>query len=266
MREEDVETLAAMLARAYREGDPVRMAKRLRLALAHGTTTFVAERDGIPAGMVLANDYRATSYIALMGVDPSFQRQKIGHLLMDALVAWLDARRIPAELQATPEGRGLYLRYGFADAGDARVWFGSATPGGDVARVRAADPADHARIRAIDRAAFGADRDVALRALLEDGTNAVFVAPRGYAVAQRVSKVLGPVIAEDPEEAARLFRAAAGAIDGEHRVNAPARESVDAFLRENGYRCDRTVRRMLRGAPPEGARDRIQVLVNLGQG
>jgi predicted N-acetyltransferase YhbS len=266
MRDEDVEALAAMLARAYREGDPARMAKRLRLALAHGTTTFVAEREGIPAGMVLANDYGTTSYIALMGVDPSFQRQRIGHRLMDALAAWLDARRIPAELQATPEGRGLYLRYGFVDAGEARVWFGRARPGGDVSGVRAAEPADHDRIRAIDSEAFGARREQAIRGLLDDATNAVFVAPEGYSVAQRVARVVGPVIAEDPATAARLFRAAAAAIDGEHRVNAPARADVDALLREHGYRHDRDVRRMVRGAPPDGARDRVHVLVNLGQG
>ena len=272
MRDADVPALAALLSRAYREyqSSAEKMAMRLRTAIAFRVQSFVAEDGGAPVGMVLAYDYGSTSFVALMGVEPDRQRGGVGNALMGALCAWLDERKLPSELYATAEGHGLYRKFGFEDRGEAGVWYGRGpAPGRETAGVRPATAADRDAIAALDREAFGADRGVTFRAALEQSSNVVFVAAdgRGFAISQCAAKALGPVVAPDDATAGRLFRAAAAALgDGEHRVNAPVRDDVERMLRDAGYRRDRTATRMIRGAVPEGRRERIRVVLSLGQG
>jgi GNAT superfamily N-acetyltransferase len=270
MTSEDIPSLVAMLARTYEESHSASetMALRLRTALACRVKSFVAD-DGAPAGMVLVYDYGTSSFIALMGVEPSRQRSGVGKAIMAAVCEWLDRKRdgLPSELYATPVGHGLYRGCGFVDEGEAGIWYGRGPGRGDTAGVRLATHRDHDAIAALDHAVFGADRGASFRAALENPANAVFLVDRGFAIAQRSAKVLGPVVAPDEATAFRLLRASADALgEGEHRVNAPVREDVERLLADAGYRRDRTTKRMVRGAVPAGRRDRIYIALNLGQG
>jgi GNAT superfamily N-acetyltransferase len=268
---DDVPALASGLVRAYGDAKntPDALAARLRASFACETKSFIADDGGALVGMVLVYDYGTTCFVALMGVEPSRQRSGVGKAIMAAMCEWLDRTRaqLPAELYSTPQGLGLYLQHGFVVDGTAGIWYGHGQAGGDVAGVARATAADHDAIAALDRDAFGADRGASFRAALEHPASSVFIAEGGFAIAQRAAKVLGPVVARDRDTALRLLRAAAGALDdGEHRVNAPVRDDVEALLHELGYRRERTAERMVRGTVPGGARGHIWAALNLGQG
>lgn len=271
MAKGDVPALAGVLARSYASSEDA-LRTRLYAALRQrGLESFVAEVDGALAGMVLGHDYGAIAWVALMGVEPAMQRRGVGDALMRALLAWADARAFAAvELFATPAGRPLYLRHGFVDADEAQVWNAPAE-GGDASAARDATSADRDAILALDRESFGADREPVLSQLLDDPANRVFALGtpsrlEGFAIAECAAAVLGPVIARDPESAARLLEAARVAMLAPHRLNITGSAENAALVASRGYVFDRSARRMIRGALPPAARERILARINLGHG
>jgi GNAT superfamily N-acetyltransferase len=173
MRAADVKPLAAVLARAYESLHNFELPLEGYLER-RTAATFVAEVDGRPAGIVIGNDYGASAYVSMMGVDPSLQRRGIGGALMNALLAWTRERRFTAvELDATPSGAALYAGFGFVEAGT--LVYGAVARGGNARSVRPYAESDRPALLAADRQAFGADRADVLRLLLESKLNAVFV-------------------------------------------------------------------------------------------
>jgi len=70
----------------------------------------------VVVGTVGAMDYGPFAYIGLMAVHPSAQRRGIGLMLMQRLLAWLDARGCPFSLlDATDMGAPLYAKLGFVE-------------------------------------------------------------------------------------------------------------------------------------------------------
>ncbi len=270
LRPEDIPALTGVLARAY--ASQQRFELRLRGYLRQvSVATFIADRGGAPVGMVVGNDYGPIGYVSQMGVDPVVQRQGIGTALMDALTAWADARGFAAlELDATPAGEPLYVRYGFRTATHTLV-YEAAGQGGAVRGVRAYVPGDLAALCAADGRAFGADRSEVLRLLVEP-PNAVFVSDAsgpvdGYAVAQPRTEWLGPVIAADAQAALRLIDAARSVLPAGHRLGIPAESAGAATLAaKRGYRFTRTLAHMVRGTRPPAARNELFARINLGQG
>src|SRR4051812_22682976 len=120
----EVDVAAALLGRAYKWTDQETMRFRVRSALAQrGARVLAADDGGALAGMVIGNGYGTHAWIALMAVEPAQQRRGVGIALMEALLAWIDASGATCtELAATPEGLGLYLRYGFVTTGATEVW------------------------------------------------------------------------------------------------------------------------------------------------
>ncbi|MGD0474175.1 MAG: GNAT family N-acetyltransferase [Candidatus Velthaea sp.] len=271
LRAADIRPLGAVLARAY--ASPHNFELPLEGYLQRrAAVTFVADFGGRPAGIVIGNDYGATAYVSMMGVDPALQRHGIGRALMSGLLAWARERRFAAvELDATPKGAALYAGFGFVEAG-ATLVYGAAGRGGKCRGVRRCGAADRAALLAADRRAFGAERGDVLGPLLESPFNAVFVcgargAVDGYAVAQPRSELLGPVVAPDAEAAARLIDAARAHLPAGHRLNVPStNRAAQALLAARGYGFSRSLAHMLLGTPPRAARERIFARVNLGHG
>jgi GNAT superfamily N-acetyltransferase len=271
LRAADVKPLARVLAQAY--GSPHNFELPLEGYLRRrAAATFVAEVDGRPAGLVIGNDYGATAYVSMMGVDPALQRHGIGRALMDDLLAWARERRFAAiELDATPSGQALYAACGFVEAGQTLV-FGAAAGGGDARAARPYAAADRDSVIAADRQAFGADRREVLSPLLESRANTVFVSGRrgavdGFAVAQPRSELLGPVVATDAGVAAQLIDAARTRLPVNHRLNVPSgNRGAQTILAARGYRLSRALAHMLLGSPPQAARDRLFARINLGHG
>jgi hypothetical protein len=104
--------------------------------------------------------------------------------------------------------------------------------------------ADRDGVLAADADAFGADRSDVIRLLLDEPQNAAFVIGGGrrnvggYAVAQRNTGLLGPVIAPAPDKAAQLIDAARAHLSIAHRIAFPSgNAAAGPILTARGYRC-----------------------------
>jgi ribosomal protein S18 acetylase RimI-like enzyme len=76
---------------------------------------FVAEWDGVPAGTATTCLLGRVGWVALVLVDQDQRRHGIGRALLEHALADLDARGAASvRLDATPLGRPLYERLGFA--------------------------------------------------------------------------------------------------------------------------------------------------------
>ena len=176
---------------------------------------FVAEDDGRVAGTASTTSYdKRSAWIGMVLVHPDFRRQGIGSALIARCIETLQARGIQSiKLDATDQGRPVYLKLGFRDERPICRYAGT-VPSGLVAGqgVRDLRPADWPAVAAIDDSAFGADRRRLLELLAADG-RAVVVAEggsvRGYAFLRSGHQAshLGPVVALDDRAAEGLVAA-----------------------------------------------------------
>ncbi len=165
-------------------------------------------------------------------------------------------------LDATPAGRGLYLKHGFQD-GPALVRL----------RAEAAASAEHgpasppaaSELDAIlerDRAVFGADRSPVLRALAGAAPELTRIAwdgghVRGYCFGRHGDHAdhLGPVVADDEELARELVLSVLAATRRRPLIlDARAASEWLAALRELGFREQRPLTRMYLGEARPAAR------------
>lgn len=239
----------------------------LQLAPAGG---FAAVGDGRIIGTAIGIDYGTFGWIAMMLVDPAWRGQGLGARLLEAAMGAVPPE-IPIRLDATPLGRPLYQRYGFAD--EARLTRHVAEPL-DVARgrpsrpsvdvtsdrvprhLRGLTPADLPAVIRRDDRIFGAHRRLLLEWALEGarqyaqvidtdaGTQYCFGRPG------RLFDQIGPVVAADDETAQALVGASLLAAESRAVV-------VDAFdrhtgftdwLRSRGFNASRPLFRMRRAA------------------
>lgn len=175
---------------------------------------LVAERDGEVVGTALCWRWGARHATAgLVIVAPQCQGRRIGQHLLQGLLDGLQGRTVL--LHATPEGRGLYERLGFAATGEVRQQQGLAVQAPLVAlgrgvRLRPLSRRDAPQLVALDGAACGMPRDVLVRRLLDAGDTVVLDRDgeaRGFAVMRRFGRgqVIGPVVAPDVAGARALI-------------------------------------------------------------
>ena len=175
---------------------------------------LAAERDGELIGTALSwrwGDAHAT--IGLVIVDPRCQGRRVGYRLMEALLADLKDRSVL--LHATPDGRGLYERLGFARTGEVRQHQGTALPAPLVAldtgwRLRPASDSDTAALATVDAQTRGMPRTALITELLGHADTVVLDdngVARGFAMLHRFGRgvVLGPVVAPDSQGAKALI-------------------------------------------------------------
>ena len=87
----DIEPLDPTLRAAY--GVTFSRSAELRRNLAiQPDGWLIAERDGEPVGIVGVTRYDTFAYVGLMAVNPSAQRQGIGRMLMERLIARCEER------------------------------------------------------------------------------------------------------------------------------------------------------------------------------
>lgn len=175
--------------------------------------SFVAKENGAVVGFGGVLDYGPFAYVGLMSVSPTVQKRGVGQLLMERLLAWLEARGCPTVLlDATPVGESVYRRNGFLEDDRTVVWQQNEhillprhlPPG--VSRLTEAEiPA----LIQFDAPHFGADRGEVLSAYCTRYPNRVLVIHAagerisGYVIAQ--SHVIGPLVAQTEEDAERLL-------------------------------------------------------------
>ncbi|MGO7049187.1 GNAT family N-acetyltransferase [Rhizobium leguminosarum] len=199
--------LEAAVALSRQAGWPHRTEDwQLALALSDG---MVAVEDGRVVGTVLVTPYkRDCATINMVIVDETMRGRGLGRKLMDA--ALLIAGDRPLRLVATTAGLPLYQKLGFHETGTVAQHQGLAGDIAASAETQAATDADLPAIVALDRLAFGADREGLLSYFAGIGAFAVIRRDghvSGFACLRPFGRgeVIGPVVAADLGQARKLI-------------------------------------------------------------
>jgi GNAT superfamily N-acetyltransferase len=171
----------------------------------------------------LTVDFPGYAWISMILVTPDWRRQGLATRLMQNCIEALQKRRLVPALDASPEGREVYLRLGFNDTGTLTRLVGDLSasmpePSRGIAPLALSDLAD---VGACDARSSGTDRAALLRHLHGRFPEAAFVARRGSAVTGfvmarrgRMSVQIGPLVAGDDATALALLAAAGRAAGG----------------------------------------------------
>jgi predicted N-acetyltransferase YhbS len=250
LQESDSEAVDPMLRAAYGVSFSRSAEVRRNLAI-QPDGWLLAEQAGRPVGMVGVTNYDTFAYVGLMAVDPAAQRQGIGLLLMQALLA----KHYPTmHLDATDSGAPLYRRVGFVDDGEAFVYERTETVVTvSHANVRLMQQADLGAMAAFDRPIFGADRSRVLQQLFNEVPGRAFVViddvgqVAGFLFAQAAT--LGPWVAATPEAATALLATVLATIslDRPRVLVAGEQHPAHQILKECGFTMQRRLVHMRRG-------------------
>ncbi len=231
---------------------------RLLRGVARGGS-FAAVSGTKVVGTAMAIDYGGFAWIAMMLVDPAHRGRGLGARLLEAAMAAVRPE-LPIRLDATPAGRGLYLKYGFEDeamltrsVAPAGRAVGPGSAGGPA--VRPLTAADFPEVTRADAAVFGGDRGGVLQWALEQAPQYARVldgdiGPPQYCFGRpgRLFEQVGPVVAADDDSARALVTSALLSAAG-RAVVVDAFQGRDAFtgwLRAYGFEGERPLFRMRR--------------------
>jgi ribosomal protein S18 acetylase RimI-like enzyme len=165
------------------------------------------------------------AWIAMILVTTAYRRRGIATYVMRRCIEMLQARNLIPALDATPEGRQVYLPLGFKDVYTLTRLIAERptlprTPPGDGG-VRQMTEADLDAVSDYDREPFGADRRYVLKNLFERMPAAAFVHETegkidGFVLVRdgRLCAQVGPLAADHEEHALALVWHALAALDG----------------------------------------------------
>jgi GNAT superfamily N-acetyltransferase len=198
---------------------------RLMIEAGDSFAMFAPGQRLVASGLTVPYD-GPFGWISMILVTQPFRRRGLAtHLMRRCMDALLAGGRTPA-LDATPEGRQVYLRLGFQDVyrltrfvAQAPKPVPAAPPAG--ATIRPMLASDLPAVAAYDRGPFGAGRATILADLQRRMPAAAFLAEKGgrlhgFALARdgRRCAQIGPVVAEDAATATALTMAALAGIEG----------------------------------------------------
>ncbi|MGE3874027.1 MAG: GNAT family N-acetyltransferase [Parvibaculaceae bacterium] len=184
------------------------------------------------------------SWMSMVLVTPTHRHRGLATVLLRHLIAHLAERGLVPMLDATPQGRAIYLPLGFEDVEPISRWRGSG-------KATAPPPERKAVDFDGDLAAFGADRSAILKNLL-DRPQALALADDDGAFllsrAGRTAMQIGPIVARTAQQGAALLDEAIANIAGPLLIDVPDRETVlRATLARHGFAVERSFIRMARG-------------------
>jgi GNAT superfamily N-acetyltransferase len=194
-----------------------------RFMLASGAGFGFADASDRLVASGLTVDFPGYAWISMILVTPAWRRQGLATRLMQSCIDALAARRLVPALDASPQGRKVYRRLGFRDAGTSTRLGGDlrGAPSPPARDVAALAPAELAAVAAYDSRSSGTDRTALLGHLLGRLPPAAFVARRngdvtGFVMARqgRLSAQIGPLVAEDDATALALLARAGQAVGG----------------------------------------------------
>jgi GNAT superfamily N-acetyltransferase len=204
------------------------------------------------------------AWISMVLVTSDYRRRGLATKLMQWAIRDLAASDLVPVLDATPDGRAVYRRLGFADSwGFQRLRRerrgASATlapPAGTS--VRPVAQADWPALCAYDAAAFGAERGAVLAGLRGRLAAADLVATRGDRLVGfllgrdgGLAAHIGPLIADDDAIARALVAPVLDAIEGPLFIDlADSKAELRRFLDAHGFAAVRPFTRMIHGASP----------------
>jgi GNAT superfamily N-acetyltransferase len=241
----------------------------LRLAPAGA---FAAVIDAHIVGTSIGIDYGGFAWIAMMLVDPAYRGRGLGGRLLEAAIAAVPSH-LRIRLDATPLGRPLYQRYGFADEAllsrhvsedsDRRA----ASAAEVLARHAATRPLTASDLTGVieqDKDTFGGSRGAVLEWAFRQAPQYAYVM-RGddglihYCLGRqgRQFDQIGPVVASSEDIARALVNVALARAE-ERPVAIDAFDGQTAFsegLRRRGFFAQRPLVRICRRAAQAGAPD-----------
>lgn len=157
--------------------------------------------------------YGSLGWIGMILVDAEHRGRGHARAMMEHTLAAAKARGVTTlALDATDEGRPVYLKQGFTDHSTITRWSGPAVVSGDHGTTPATFD-DWTGIAALDRAAHGVDRLTLLQALAQEpGATCRVVRESGKLVGfgfsrrGRGASMVGPVVATQRDVGVRLAR------------------------------------------------------------
>jgi ribosomal protein S18 acetylase RimI-like enzyme len=245
---------------------------RLMLTLGRGWGIRAPDDSGRErlAASVIALPYGDEfAWVSMVIVLPSFRGRGYASLLLDHALGELAWRGIAAILDATPDGHPIYVEKGFVDTWGFRRYRRAAPAiarasaersAATVTRAAAIRPLrddDWPSILAIDRPAFGADREALLRSLAARLPRGAHVAESGGRIAGfvfardgREASHVGPLLAPDEATAHWLLDAALAALGGPVYLDLTDHHArLLPWLQSRGFAFQRPFTRMVRGLP-----------------
>ncbi|CDX12157.1 GCN5-related N-acetyltransferase [Mesorhizobium plurifarium] len=210
---------------------------QMALQLSRGAVAL--DEHGRVTGTILVTPYGTDcAMINMVIVDRNARGKGLGRRLMEQAFALAGDR--PLRLVATADGMPLYEKLGFVPSGTILQHQGEVAELGLPKGVEAAGADELAGIKALDRDAYGADREALIDALAERGEFAVLRSNgpiRAYAAIRPFGRgeVIGPVIASSTEEAKALISFFAAQRTGAFlRVDTDSRTGIANWLAEIG--------------------------------
>jgi GNAT superfamily N-acetyltransferase len=221
----------------------------------------VAEHDGRLIGSAFACHQGDFSTIGLVIVSDDHQGQGIGRQLMERALACAAPRT--AILNATLAGAPLYAKMGFRDFGQIEQRQGQTPAAIEPAPSPAGDPcralgdSDAAQVRALANAGSGLRRDAVIDDQLAVASHAIGIERagqlRGFALLRPFGRglCLGPVIAEDLDQAKHLIASLLGQVpEAFVRIDVPVGGGLGDWLQALGLNRVDVVTQMSLGAVP----------------
>jgi GNAT superfamily N-acetyltransferase len=234
--------------------------------------SFCAIADGVLVGTCIGISYGDFSWIAMMLVDPGFQRQGLGAGLLLRAIDGLPPDR-PIGLDATTVGRLLYQQHGFHDTCTLARWVadhprfdhpGDADEPGDGVTIRLIDGLALSGIVAADRDVFGGDRRRILEWAVSQEPECCAIATAngelaGYVFGRRgrVFNHVGSVVARSRPIAQALVRHVARTAPRPIGIDAfDGRPGWNEWLAASGFVRQRPLARMERPPLVAGSQSR----------
>jgi predicted N-acetyltransferase YhbS len=231
----------------------------------------VAVKNDQVVGTVTTVSYQYhISWIGMVLVDPAERRQGIGARLMREALNVLEGQSLVG-LDATPAGREVYLKLGFADESViSRMETVLAEFPRNESNARPLTEADWPQVFELDRTVFGADRSQMLKWMFAAAPEFSWVLSRedkvvGFALGRHGFSFdhIGPVIAEDIQSAKQLVAACLTGQSGKQFILDAARYDAEwlRWLESIGFNEQRQLVRMFRGEAPRPGRPEKQFAI-----
>ena len=174
---------------------------------------FAAVLDEQLVGTTTTTSYGSElAWVGMVLVHPEKRRAGIATKLLETALDYLERTVSVVKLDATPDGKPVYERFGFEVESLLERWTRKGKPVSFEGQQQTIDPGTRGQMLQLDRAAFGADRSALLNMLLDNScvrpvikTEAGSVT--GYALARSGSNAayVGPLVSSDRSQAIELL-------------------------------------------------------------